>query len=117
MEEKLIPIRLRGLADLVRLAASIAAQQFAPYMIKFRHRDKTYLGIVGVLRDYYKYYGLPVFYYCEVDGREASVADESNYIVAYTGEERYEFAKTPKPGISIPLIGLASKPPFIPDDI
>jgi len=34
-----------------------------------------------------------------------------------TDSEVIEFSKEAKPGRSIPLIGLAEKPPFIPDDI
>lgn len=113
--EKVVPIRVASLGDLVRLAVStMIPQQFSTYIIRFRHRDKVYLGILGVFRDYYKYYGIPVFYYYSTSPE--SVGD-ANYIIVSTGEEKIELSKNPKPGVAIPIVSIAEKPVFIPDDI
>jgi hypothetical protein len=42
---------------------------------------------------------------------------DANYVIVYTGEEKYEFSKNPKPGVSLPIITLAEKPSFIPDEL
>ena len=113
--EKAIPIKMNSLNDLVRLASSISTPQMTTYVLKFTVKDKLYLGILGVFRDYYKYYGLPVFYYYVVEGEEKEKIMNANYIVISTDREHVEFSKNPKPGLSIPLIGLAEKPLFLPD--
>ncbi|MEM2025351.1 MAG: hypothetical protein QXW94_03585, partial [Desulfurococcaceae archaeon] len=78
--------------------------------------DKIILGLLGVFRDYYKHYGLPIFYYYSFKDDDPQISG-ANYVVVYTGEEKYELTKGPKPGISIPIVTLAEKPEFIPDDI
>ncbi|MEM0000038.1 MAG: hypothetical protein QXH02_00325 [Desulfurococcaceae archaeon] len=116
-DEKVILLKTGSFGDLVRLAAStIIPHQVMTYLIKFKHRDKVIIGLLGVFRDYYKYYGLPIFYYYSFDSNDP-VAVDANYIVIYTGEDRYELSKNPKPGISIPIVTLAEKPAFIPDEI
>lgn len=113
--EKAVPIKLASLNDLVRLATStMIPHQFNTYIIKFKHREKTYLGMLGVFRDYYKYYGIPVFYYYSTD---TEGIEEANYIIVSTSDEKIEFSKNPRPGIAIPIISLAEKPVFLPDDI
>lgn len=117
IKEKVIPLKTASFNDLIRLAsASIIPHQIMTYLIKFKHRGKIVIGILGVFRDYYKHYGLPVFYYYTFDENDLQVA-ESNYIILYTGEDKFEFSKNPKPGVSIPIISLAEKPVFIPDDL
>ncbi|OYT39588.1 MAG: hypothetical protein B6U89_03890 [Desulfurococcales archaeon ex4484_58] len=108
---------MNSLEDLIRLASSISTPQMTTYILKFIHNDKLYLGILGVFRDYYKYYGLPVFYYYVLDKKssEAEKIKDSNYVVVSTDGEKIEFTKNPKPGLSIPLITLAEKPAFIPE--
>lgn len=113
--EKVIPIKIDKLNDLVRLAASISTPQSMMYILKFKEGNKIILGILGVFRDYYKYYGLPIFYYYVFEGEEANKVEEANYIIISTGDERIEFSKHPKPGLSIPMITLAEKPSFIPE--
>lgn len=113
--EKVIPIKIGKLNDLVRLATSISTPQSMLYILKFREDNRIVLGILGVFRDYYKYYGLPIFYYYVVEGKEAGRIKEANYIVFSTSDERIEFSKYPKPGLSIPMITLAEKPSFIPE--
>ena len=115
--EKVITIKLNSLPDLVRLATSLSLPQMTSYILKFKHNDKLYLGILGIFRDYYKYYGIPIFYYYVLEGEKAEEVEKSNYIVFSADTETIEFSKTAKPGRSIPLIGLAEKPVFLPDDI
>jgi len=110
-----IMIKLSSLPDLVRLAVALSIPQMTSYIIKYKHEGKTYLGILGVFRDFYKLYGLPIFYYYVADGEEAAKIDSANYIIISSDGDKIEFGKTPKPGMSIPLISLAEKPPFIPD--
>ncbi|MEM0199197.1 MAG: hypothetical protein QXJ16_01110 [Desulfurococcaceae archaeon] len=117
IEEKVILVKTATFADLIRLAVStMIPHQFVAYLIKFKHKDKIVVGLLGIFRDYYKYYGVPIFYYYSFDAGDKLV-DEANYVVVYTGEEKYELSKHPKPGSSIPIITLAEKPAFIPDDI
>lgn len=112
--DKAIAIKMASLSDLVRLAVILSSPQLPMYIIKFKHNGKLYLGILGVFRDYYKYYGLPIFYYYEVDDERFS---DANYIVVSSDAEKIEVSKTMKPGLSIPLIHLAEKPVFIPDSL
>ncbi|MCY0868020.1 MAG: hypothetical protein OWQ48_02160 [Desulfurococcus sp.] len=115
--EKVVPVKLSSLNDLVRLAAStMIPGQFGAYIIRFEYKGRLYLGMLGVFRDYYKYYGIPVFYYYPLEG-ESRDAGSANYIVISTSDERIEFSKNPKPGVSIPIVSLAEKPVFVPDDI
>ncbi|WP_448578601.1 hypothetical protein [Thermosphaera sp.] len=115
MEEKVLPVKVNSINDLVRLAVSTVTPQALTYIVKFRVKEKIVIGILGVFRDYYKYYGLPLFYYYIVDPTEHPTLSEANYVVVSTGEERFEFTKQPKPGVSIPIIALSEKPSFIPD--
>lgn len=115
--EKVLAIKLNSLEDLVRLATSLSVSQMTTYILKFTHNDKLYLGLLGVFRDYYKYYGVPIFYYIVLDSSEKDKAIDAKYIIVSTDKDVVEFSKIPKPGLSIPLITLAQKPIFIPDDI
>ncbi len=111
--DKVIPIRVSSLNDLARMAASVAALGQPTYVLKYREEGgKVVYGILAVFRDFYKYYGVPLFYYYvsdkDVDG---------SYLIVRTDEsgERVEISKGSKPGwISIPIIQLSEKPPFIP---
>ncbi len=115
--EKALAIKMNSLRDLVRLAASLSSPpHIVIYIWKFKLDDnRVVLGVMAIHRDYYKYYGLPIFYYYIVEGEEAETIWNSNYIIISTSDEGIRFSKTPKPALSIPLIGLAEKPPMIPD--
>jgi len=118
VEEKVIPIKTQSFSDLIRLAAStMIPHQVITYLIKFKHKNKVVVGLLGVFRDYYKYYGLPIFYYYSFDETTSPEILGANYIILHSGEEKFEFSKQPKPGISIPIVTLLEKPEFIPDDI
>ncbi len=112
---KVLTIRVGSLKDLVRLAMTYATPSQTIFLLKFYEGDKLVVGLLGLFRDYYKFYGLPILYYhiCSDDEKEKVV--NANYIIASTSDgERIEFSKTPKPGMSIPLITFAEKPPIIP---
>ncbi|ABN70215.1 hypothetical protein Smar_1119 [Staphylothermus marinus F1] len=113
--EKVIPIKLNSLNDLVRLAATISSPQAMMYILKFKYRNKLVLGVLGVFRDYYKLYGLPMFYYYTLEKEDAEKVIDKNYIIITSDNEKIEFSKHPKPGLSIPMITLAEKPLFIPE--
>ncbi|WP_440059948.1 hypothetical protein ACSU1N_01990 [Thermogladius sp. 4427co] len=113
--DKVVPVKLRSLSDLVRLAAAISIPQGSSYILRFDSGNKIILGILGVFRDYYKYYGVPIFYYYVVEENEASSLQDANYVIASLSEDRFEFSKNPKPGVTIPIIRLAEKPFFFPE--
>ncbi len=115
--EKVLPVKINSLKDLIRLAATISTPpQSMMYVLKFREKDgRVVLGVLGVFRDYYKFYGIPMFYYYISEGEEAERIWESNYIIISTSDENITFSKTPKPGLSLPMIALAEKPSIIPD--
>lgn len=117
VEEKVVLLKTATFNDLIRLALStVVPHQLSTYLIRFKHRNKVIVGLLGVFRDYYKHYGLPIFYYYSFNEDDQQI-NAANYIVVYTGEEKYELSRAPKPGISIPIVTLAEKPAFIPDDI
>lgn len=117
VEEKVVLIKTATFSDLIRLAsATIIPHQIMTYLLKFKYKGKIIIGILGVFRDYYKNYGIPVFYYYSFDENDQHVL-EANYVILFTSEDKYELSKNPKPGVSIPIITLAEKPVFIPDNL
>ncbi|MET1128321.1 MAG: cren protein [Thermoproteota archaeon] len=114
--EKLIPVRVGSLRDLARMAATIVSLGQPAYLIKFSSsRGKKVYGIIAVLRDYYKLYGLPMLYYYEDEGDL-----EGSYLLVKVDDqtEQVEVGKSTRPGwIAIPIVELAEKPPFFPDEL
>ncbi len=114
--KKVLTIRVASLNDLVRLAVTYATPSQTVFLLKFYEKNRLVIGLLGLFRDYYKYYGLPILYYhvCSSDEKEKII--NANYIIVSTSDgERIEFTKYPRPGISIPLITLTKKPPIIPE--
>ena len=117
-EEKLIPVKVSGIHDLARIAASIITLGQPAYLVRFTSRNgsKVY-GIIAVLRDYYKLYGLPMlYYYVDSEGR----LGDGNYLLVKVDDqgEHVELSKSTRPGwVAIPIIDLAEKPPFFPDEL
>ncbi len=104
-------LRVESLEDLARFVASIAALGQPTYVLHFVHGDKSILGIIAVYRDYYKFYGMPIFYYYESENRISG-----NYFLVKAEEtgERVQISNGVKPGwIAVPIIKLKEKPPFI----
>lgn len=113
--KKVLAIKVNSLNDLVRLAMTYAGPTSqSVFLLKFWDKNKLVVGMLGLFRDYYKFYGLPILYYHICSEEEVLKIKDSNYIIISTDGERLEFSKTPRPGMSIPLIYLAEKPPIIP---
>ncbi len=109
---KCISFKLKSLGDLARFASAMATLGHGTYIIHFEKSGRHYYGIYAIFRDYYKLYGLPLFYYIE---RNEEI--KGKYILVHTDErgERVEASNGTKPGwISIPIIDL-EKPPEIVD--
>ena len=112
MTNKTVSIKVGSINDIARFAGSLVTLGQPVYVLRFKKGDKTIYGLLAVFRDFYKYYGLPIFYYVELSGEH----DDKNYILLRSDErgEKLEFAKTTRPGVvAIPIITLKEIPPFI----
>ncbi len=116
--EKLVPVRVSKVNDLARMAASIAMLGQSTYLVRFKLGDgRVVYGLIALLRDYYDLYGLPILYYAVV---ESGGHEEKNYLLVKIDEqgEHVEFADGARPGwVSIPIVNLAEKPRFFPDEL
>jgi len=103
-------LKVASLRDLARFAASLASMGSSVYVIHFAHGGKHIYGFLTVYRDYYKYYGVPIFYYFESDEEL-----QGSYILVKLNErERVEIGDSARPGwIHIPIVTLGEKPDFI----
>ncbi|MEZ0345090.1 MAG: cren protein [Infirmifilum sp.] len=102
--DAIIPVKLTSLNDIARLASSTSALGHVTYILHFARGGKHYYGILVVFRDYYKFYGLPMFYYI-VSDKELP----GNYILFKAEEtgEIVEVAKGTKPGfITLPIVNI-----------
>jgi len=112
--QRAIKVRVKSFADLARMAASSIALGQATYIIRYVEGSNTIYGIMAVFRDYYKLYGIPLFYYY-VDS-EGEIPEDKNYVLIKTdvSGELIEFSKGSKAGyIVIPIINLYEPPDFI----
>ncbi len=113
--EKLVPVRVSSIHDLARIAATIISLGQPAYLVRYNNSDgKKVYGIIAVLRDYYKLYGLPMLYYY-IDSDQLG---DGNYLLVKVDDqgEHVEVSKGTKPGwIAVPIIDLAEKPAFFPD--
>jgi len=109
-----VPVKLASIKDLVRMASSAAMSMQPTYIIRFKHRDgRTVLGFLAVFRDYYNYYGIPMFYYAYDDCGEF---DNANYVLVKLDEsgEKIEPSRSSRPGyVTIPIINIEKLPPFL----
>jgi len=117
--KELMPIKVKSLKDLARLAASVVMMGQSAYILKYVTDDgKIIFGFLAVFRDFYNLYGIPLLYYYVDDYKESL---DGNFILVKTEErgERVEVSKGgSRPGwISIPLISLAEKPAFFPKEL
>ncbi|OYT32064.1 MAG: cren protein [Thermoprotei archaeon] len=110
--QPVVSIRLKDLKDLARFAASISLSGISAYILHFYDKGKArhIYGIFTRYRDYYKLYGLPIFYYVELENEV-----NGNYIIMKMSEkETIEFSDGTRRGyICIPIIHLSQKPIFI----
>ena len=109
--ETMIPIKLRDIKDLARLASSMVSLGHSTYLIYFQHKERHFYGVFMVFRDYYKYYGIPMFYYVTLNEPL-----KGNYLLIKVDDEseKVEVSNGAKHGwISLPIIGLTEKPNLI----
>ena len=117
-EEKLIPVRVASIHDLARVAATIMTMGQPAYLVRFDSKNggKVY-AIIAVLRDYYKYYGLPmIYYYVDAENKLGS----GNYLLVKVDDqgEHVEMSRGTRPGwVAVPVIDLAERPSFFPEEI
>ncbi len=110
--EKCIAVRLASIKDLARFAASMRTYGQHSYIIHFEKEGKHYYGLFIVFRDYYKYYGLPLFYYVVMDS-----PIDGSYILVKADEsgESLEFSEGVRAGwIPVPIITVEESPEIIP---
>ncbi len=117
LRERLVPVRVESLSDIVRMAASIAMLGQSTYIVRVKLDERRRLyGLVALLRDYYDLYGLPLLYYTILeDGGEN---DDKHFVLFKVDEqgERIEFSRGMRTGwVSIPVIDLAELPSFFPE--
>ncbi len=111
---KAIRVRVKSINDLVRMAASSIAMGQPTYILRCEREGKTIYGIMAVFRDFYKYYGIPLFYYVIDDSN--AVPKEANYALLRSSdsEEKIEFSKAAKTGyVVVPIINVADMPDFL----
>jgi len=111
--EKVVAVKVSSLNDLARMAATIVSMGQSTYILRYSDEGKTVYGLLAVFRDYYKYYGLPMFYYHVAEGEERG----ENYLLLRSDEagENVVMAKGPKPGwITVPIIDVEKPPEFLP---
>jgi len=111
---KAFKVRVKDFNDLARMAASSIAFGQPTYIIRYENKDKRVYGILAVFRDYFKLYGIPLFYYY-ID-TEGKIPSDTNYVLVKTDAngEHIELSKGTKPGyIAIPIINLKELPSFL----
>ena len=112
--EKVVGIKVSSLNDIARFAMSLASLGQAPYVIRFRKENKVVYGLLAVFRDYYKYYGLPLLYYCVVN--DVLKHSGKNYILIRSDEagEKVELSEGTRPGwVAIPILDIETIPDFL----
>ncbi len=113
MEEKLNkvkPVKVKTPEDLARLLGTFVAFGRGVYVIRFECNNKYYCGVLSVIKDYYKLYGLPLFYYteCENKGKYLVLRKDSS------GKEVFEYGEEIRTNaLCIPIVDLSEVPDFI----
>lgn len=106
-----VKIKLRDLADLARFASTTASVGHTTYVIHYVEESQHIYGLFIVYRDYYRLYGVPMFYYITTEKPL-----EGNYILfrADDAGEHVEVREGSKPGwIAIPIVNLDEKPAYL----
>ena len=107
---KVVRIEVESLADLSRLAVTMASYAVIMPIYGFREGDEIYLFVQATYKDYYKYYGIPLIYYYRT--KDESIA-RGKYVLIKVDEtgEKVEISDRSRPGwTAIPLIWLKTKP-------
>lgn len=110
--ESPIWIRLKRTEDLCRLAASIMSLGQPIYLVRMRKEEEAVLGVLAVYRDYFRYYGIPIFYYTQCSGP----CLDKRYVSFKLDEigERIEFTDKSVPGtVMIPIVEFESMPEML----
>ncbi|MCC6005506.1 MAG: cren protein [Thermofilum sp.] len=106
--EPALAVKVESLNDLARLASSATTLGHMTYIVHFEEDSKHYYGIFIVFRDYYRLYGLPMFYYYVTEKPLSG-----NYILFRMDDsgEELKVSKGTKPGyIVIPVVNVSEKP-------
>ena len=113
-------VRVSGLEDLARLAASTAARLVVMPVYRFRENGRVYYMVHLSFKDYYKQYGIPLIYYYSRPEGEDVPDEQAKYILVKadeTGERVEVTSKTRHGHVVIPIIKLARRPPFVPEGL
>ncbi len=111
-----ISVRVKTLADLVRLASSLAGRMVVMPIYRYRAGKGAVYFLQMMYKDYYRCHGLPVIYYYK---SEDEGERDPKYIMIRTDDsgERLEVTDRARPGwIVVPVINLAEKPVYVPVD-
>ncbi len=103
-----VMVKLDRLADLARFASTTASVGHTTYVIHYVEGSQHIYGLFIVYRDYYRLYGVPMFYYISTERPL-----DGNYILFRTDDagEHVEVSRGSKPGwIAIPIVNLGEKP-------
>lgn len=118
--ERVMPVKVASLADLARLASTMASRLIVMPIYRFHYKGKVYYFVQASFKDYYKLYGLPmVYYYSRPEGEDVD-DEKARYILIkadMTGEVVELSAEARTGYVVIPIVNLAEKPAHIPDDI
>jgi len=109
-----LKVKLERIEDLARFASTTFSVGHTTYIVHYSESGKHIYGLFIVYRDYYRLYGVPMFYYVV---REKPL--EGNYLLFRTDDsgEKVEISNGSKPGwVTIPIVNLAEKPPLILED-
>ncbi len=118
--DKVVAIRVASLADLARLASTMASRLIVMPVYRFRMGERVYYFVQASFKDYYKLYGLPIVYYYSQPASDDVPDDRAKYILIkadMTGEE-VEVSPQARTGyVVVPIVNLSSKPPHLPDEL
>lgn len=113
--KKAIFIRLETPEDLARLAATSVPMGQTAHILRYKIDNSRYaLGVIGIMRDYYEYRGIPAFYYVICEEKDAcSKAKYISFRITEEGEQVL-FVNRNIPGSSlIPIMNLKKPPELI----
>lgn len=116
---KVVAVRVSSFGDLVRMVSSAAHMMVVMPIYRFKFKGKVVYAVQTIYKDYYKLYGVPIVYYYSMDD-DGLDPSKAKYILAKVDEsgEKIEVADRTRLGwLSIPLVNLEDKPPFIPDHL
>ncbi|UXD21108.1 hypothetical protein IPA_00215 [Ignicoccus pacificus DSM 13166] len=102
-------IKVKDVESLARLVATYLVLGKGAYILRFEAKGKHFCGVLSVLKDYYKYYGIPLFYYTTCE-------DKGKYLILKKGEKGEELSYSDhviSNAVCVPIIDLQEVPFFI----